>query len=760
MNVRNSILLSLVIMLVVSACSLGGGNANNGGSATPSVDVGPGTLPPAIEDSTAVPDVQAAARAYLDGWDQGLYSQMYASLTGLSRDAITFEAFETWYKSLMLEGAINAVDYEIMQSLLSPSNAQVAYRLTLNSSLVGEITRETTMHLSLEGGDWRVVYDPTLFLPELAGGNRFSMQPLAPTRGNIYDREGQILVANAEAYAVQVLPTFITEEYNADGLVSQLSTLLDEPSAALAALIFDEDAPFLLPLGVVAADQFLARQSALEPYFDVSRFDPFFTRLYYINEAGAQMLGYTGSASQEEALELGLPIDAVIGKLGIEQWADSYLAGQRGGELYVISPQDERVTILASRDSEPSQSVYLTVDRDLQAAAQAAIQDFTGAVVVLERDTGRVLAMASSPAFDPNSANLNSPVTQWLTYFPDNAGRFFNRATQGTYPPGSIFKIISLSAAYESGIFEIDTVIDCPNFWTGIQGIELANWTVDKELPADGFLTSQQALMRSCNPWFYQIGQTLYNNDFQTLILETAQGFGLGSPTGIGVLNEVSGQILSPDDSASGSGTPVFHAVQQAIGQSTTLITPLQAAVYVAAMGNGGFLYQPQLIERIEATDGTILVQFEPLVNGELPISPETLEAVQRGMRMVVNDPRGTAYRQFASMSIVIYGKTGTASVAEGIDPHAWFIGYTSQNREDLPDIAIAVLVENIGDGSEFAAPIFRRIVENYFFGVTQTRYPWETNIGVFDPEYFIEDVEGEDDETDNGGGTVVTPSP
>jgi penicillin-binding protein 2 len=584
------------------------------------------------------------------------------------------------------------------------------------------------------------------------------MQPLTPTRGNIYDREGDILVANAEAYAVQVLPTFIDEDYNSNALVSQLSNLTGIRQTILSDLIFDEDAPFLLPLGVVPGDRFLERQDFLAPFFDVTRFDPFFTRLYYINSAGAQMLGYTGSVSEEEALAQGLPIDAVIGKLGVEQWADPYLAGQRGGELYVVSPQDERVTILASRASQPSQSVYLTIDRDLQAAAQEAIRDFTGAVVVLERDTGRVLALASSPTFDPNSANLNSPVTQWLTYFPDTEGRFFNRATQGQYPPGSIFKVISLSAAFESGIFFPDTVIDCPNTWFGLgDDSPLDNWTVEKELPPDGFLNAQQALMRSCNPWFYQIGLTLYNNSFPDLIKETAEGFGLNAPTGLDALEESPGLLTSPDFSTTGS-QPLFNAVQQAIGQSDTAITPLQAARYVAAMGNGGILYQPQLIEQVVSTDGTVSLQFEPINQGELPISEETYLAVQQAMRMVTNNTRGTAYRTFANFSVVVFGKTGTASVGNGLDPHAWFIGFTAQGREDLPDIAIAVLVENIGDGSEFAAPIFKRVVENYFFGATQTRYPWETQIGVLDPDYFLPPEEQTDEE--DSGTTVVTPQP
>jgi len=268
--------------------------------------------------------------------------------------------------------------------------------------------------------------------------------------------------------------------------------------------------------------------------------------------------------------------------------------------------------------------------------------------------------------------------------------------------------------------------------------------------------------MRSCNPWFYEIGFSLYGAGEYNLVAEMARDFGLGSPTGIEELPEEKGLISDPGNSTAQS-EPLTNAVQQAIGQSDTLITPLQAAVYTAAMGNGGTLYKPQLIERIENTSGQTTASFEPIINSKLPISEDTLIAIQSAMRMVVNNPRGTAYRTFANNSIVIYGKTGTAQNSTG-DPHAWFIGFTNQNREDLPDIAIAVIVENQGDGSEWAAPIFLRLVEVYFTGQPVRTYPWETQIGILDEEFFAEEEELPEDETPEEEGTngevVVTPEP
>jgi penicillin-binding protein 2 len=250
--------------------------------------------------------------------------------------------------------------------------------------------------------------------------------------------------------------------------------------------------------------------------------------------------------------------------------------------------------------------------------------------------------------------------------------------------------------------------------------------------------------MRSCNPWFYQIGYTLYTNGQETLVADLARGFGLGTPTGIDVVPEASGQIINPDDAASADVNTQgwFHAVQQAIGQSQTLITPIQAAVYTAAIGNGGTLYRPQMIERIVNTAGEDTFTFSPEVNGTLPITAETLDVIREGMLLVTQNSQGTAYRTFVNRPVRVWGKTGTASTCVGCEPHAWFIGYTDQQREDLPDIAIAVLLEYQGDGSEFAAPIFRRLVEVYFYGSPQSTYRWESRIGEINERYFMTEEE------------------
>jgi penicillin-binding protein 2 len=202
-----------------------------------------------------------------------------------------------------------------------------------------------------------------------------------------------------------------------------------------------------------------------------------------------------------------------------------------------------------------------------------------------------------------------------------------------------------------------------------------------------------------------------------------ARGFGLGSLTGIEQIEEASGQIVDPPTA--------IDVVNQAIGQGQVQVTPLQVARFVAAVGNGGTLYRPQLVEKIQPVDGAPTTIFKPDARGTLPVTPERLKVIQDAMRMVVADPRGTAHFRLRGLRIPVAGKTGTAESGSGL-PHAWFTGYTMANEATgLPDIAIAVILENQGEGSDWAAPVFQRIVETYYYGAPQTIYWFESNFGV-----------------------------
>jgi penicillin-binding protein 2 len=204
-----------------------------------------------------------------------------------------------------------------------------------------------------------------------------------------------------------------------------------------------------------------------------------------------------------------------------------------------------------------------------------------------------------------------------------------------------------------------------------------------------------------------------------------ARAFGLGSTTGIDVIEEETGNVPDPFSEV--------DAINLAIGQGDLLVTPLQVANFTAAVGNGGTLYRPQVIEKFITRDGQEEVVFEPEIIGTLPISPENLEAIQEGMKGVVSSelPPGTAYRQLADLDYPVAGKTGSATTGKGGDSHSWFAGYTFAESEEKPDIAVAVILEEVGEGSVYAAPVFRRIIETFIYGEPQRLYRWESQFNI-----------------------------
>ena len=286
-----------------------------------------------------------------------------------------------------------------------------------------------------------------------------------------------------------------------------------------------------------------------------------------------------------------------------------------------------------------------------------------------------------------------------------------------------------MSAALESGLYTRDSEYDCGYFFTEVPGIEPHDWTYDHYLEdgrtqPSGRLNLVEGLMRSCNPWFMHIGVDFFRRGMYTAISDMARGFGLGSSTGIEI-GDLAGQIPDP--------TSEVDAFNLAIAQGNTQVTPLQVARFVAAIGNGGTLYRPQLIEKIQPVNGDPVQTFKPEAAGTVPITTERLKAIQDAMRMVVKDPRGTAYYRLLGLDLPYAGKTGTAQTGEGLKPEAWFIGYTEDEAfSGLPDIAIAVILENQGEGSDWAAPVFRGIVQAYYYGSIQT-IPW---FGPYDDLY------------------------
>ncbi len=708
---------------------------------TPTVAILPTpTLPGPQVETTTVPDPRVAAEAYLNHWKAEEYPAMYAMLTAVSQDAINEADFTARYQGIANEAALSSWDYEILSSLKNPESGQVGYNVILHSVLVGDIDRDTVMNLVLENGQWRIQWDDSLILPELRGGNNLMMDYRIPSRGNIYSSDGRALVAQADAVAIG-LDTSAVDPGQEDALLGEIYRLTGVHPDTLSGMI-EAWRPFgyYLPVADISVDALAPREAVLAGYSGVI-LQPFRTRYYFDDGISSHLLGYMSLIQPEEVdyyKRLGYRVDERVGRDGLEYYAEKSLAGVRGGVLYVVDPNKNIITQLSARDAQPAEAVYTTLDYDLQLGLQhsnALSAGMRGAIVVMERDTGRVLAMLSSPGYNPNlfePANYN--YSYMINDLYTDSTPLLNRATQGQYPLGSVFKIITMSAALESGLYTKDSEYECGYFFTELQGMQPNDWTYDHYLDdgktqPSGTLTLPEGLMRSCNPWFWHIGLDFYNRGMFTTISDMARGFGLGSATGIEI-GDTTGQIPDP-------ASPV-DAINLAIAQGNTQVTPLQVADFIAAVGNGGTLYTPHVIDHIVPVVGDPTYVFSPTIRGILPVSPENLSIVQDAMVSVVMNPRGTAYRTsgyginsfVSSTGIPVAAKTGTAESGYA-DPHAWFAGYTFAGLENRPDIAVAVLVENGGEGSVVAEPIFRRVLEIYFLGSPQMRYPWEAQVGV-----------------------------
>jgi penicillin-binding protein 2 len=720
--------IGFVLLILAALAASCGKSANSGQTPTPGITPPSSlTLPNPEVQETSTPDAIDAASAFLQAWQNSDYDSMYAGLNGPSRDAHAQDDFAQLYQDAGYNLTLNSFDFSILSSLTYPTSAKIAYHVIYHTNLFHDIERDMEMDLTIENGVWKVQWDEGLILPELRGGNSLLLDVQFPSRGNIYDRNGQIIAGTTDAYALGIVPADIPAGHEGD-VVYLLSQLTGLTASQIKSKYEDANPNWYVAIGEAPTQDVQNRYDSLSSLNVVM--SEYSGRFYYEDGVAPQVIGYMLSITPEQMdtyRRMGYAGDEKIGAAGIEKWGEQYLAGSPSASLYVVAPDGRIVTRIVQKDPEPGQDIYTTLDKDLQIDAQRALLGFTGAIVVLDRNTGEVLAMVSAPSMDPNLFELSNRNSQedLETMLNDGTNRLLNRATQSSYPLGSVFKIINMSAALESGLYTTSSTYDCQYTFTELPGYTGYDWTYEKRdqgVPPSGILTLPEGLMRSCNPWFYHLGLDLFRRMGASYLTNMAIGFGLGSATGIEQVAEVAGNIPVPQDEN--------DAVQQGIGQGAMLVTPLQVADFVAAVGNGGTLYRPQVVSKIVTPNGTVTYQMKPEVRGTLPVKPETLKIVQNAMLSVTEDRRGTAFSVLYSLPIPIYGKTGTATNSTETS-HAWFVGYTnSENTTKKADIAAVVFVEFGGEGSSTAAPIFRRVIENYY-GYSMTLYKWETSFYV-----------------------------
>ena len=724
-----------------------------GGSAPLAPDPGRPTVPTEsntsgsntqTEEEAVDEDAGGYARAFYRAWEAQDFIGMYSLLAPRSQALVDSGSFIQRYDEAMKTAAVQEVIAQPVSLVQEGKNAQFGVRVTWNSAVVGPISRDYTIPLVYEEGRWGIVWDEGLILPELAGGNRLTMEHVVPSRAGIYDIGGYALAFQGKAISLGIVPGQIQDE---TGLLNTLSPILDKTPEEIKEMYASASPDWYVPIGDIAEDVLQDHILELQPYINAGLAPPEArsSRIYSDSGVAPHIIGYTGFIPAEEIdtyLRQGFRGDEMVGRAGLEAWGEDYLNGERGGTLSVIGPSGDYVTVLAEKVPQQSRSIYATIDHNFQAAVEQALAEavethpigHSGAIVVLDVNNGDVKAMASYPDYDPAIFDALRPGSDTaLAAVLNNPGfPLLNRAAQGVYPAGSVFKIITFSAALNSDLYTPDTFYTSTGVWSKL-GEEYAK--TDWRSGGHGTINLKQALIVSCNTCFYDVG---YNVDGQdnTLLPNTAMAFGLGQPTGIQGVAESAGLIPDPEWKMAnrGEGWATGDAVNMAIGQGFVQVTPLQIAAVLAAVANNGTLIQPKLVHRIGAGGGAPEESWPVTENGQLPLSAEQLAVMKDSLWNVANGPWGTATDRFEGLPLQVAGKTGTAEAPPN-DSHAWFAGYAPAapytkgdgTYIEEPEIAIAVIMENAGEGSAVAAPIFRRIVELYYGIEPLTPYPWSS---------------------------------
>lgn len=545
----------------------------------------------------------------------------------------------------------------------------------------------------------------------LAEGNRLRAIPLAAMRGVMYDRNGQILVGSRPSFMVTYVPT---QGKMTDEEANKLSRLLNMPADKIlekAGKVKNSYVPTVLAQDLTpdVVTKVEERRNEL-PGISV---DVQPIRYYPYDMMAAQIFGYVGQLDEDDMERLkgedGVSNVTQIGRAGLESYYDDVLRGKDGSRQVEVDASGSPVMEVERKNPVQGHNIHLTLDLNLQTALEKAMDaqiaqgiGVSGiAAVAVDPNTGAVLAMASRPAYNPNWFTRGITESEWKQINGNPNHPMENRVIAGEYPPGSTFKLITGAAALELKKITPDEMI----FDSG------RHWLVDMRNAggeALGWINFTEALAKSDNVYFYELGRRVGIDK----LAEYAKMFGMGKKTGIAMRGEAAGLVASEEYKEKNYHQDWYlgDTFNSAIGQGFQLVTPLQAAMIVSEVANGGIQYKPFIVSRIDNLDGTPYKIFAPEQTGTLEVSKTTLDLIREGMRNVAEES-GTAGSLFAGFPVQVAGKTGTAENFSGRD-HGWFVAFAPY---DHPRIVIAVLTEQGGFGASSSGPIVRAMLEEFF---------------------------------------------
>lgn len=672
-----------------------------------------GSPPPDVPAATPVtsPNVSAApasadvtARIFLEAWSKNNFPSMYAALAPATQTKISQQDFVTRYNDIVREATIRKIVPTLTNIVEEGNTATAQYHVTYETALLGTLEQDNVFSLVRERSKWGIIWSPRLIFKELETNNRLKLYVSKSTRGNVYDRNGAPIAIGVKAIQVNLWPAEMQRQQSEAQVLAALEPLLGLSQTDIRKRYAGQNPEWKIAIQTISQD--LAQENADTlslPGIVVEELD---ARQYPLASAAGHVAGYVGQISAEELGELygqGYREGETFGRAGLEQLGERYLSGGRGGKLVALDPEGKQVAVVAERATQQSRSIYATIDADLQTHLTTFLGVRRGSITVMDVRNGNILALYSNPGYDSNvfvDRDRNQEREEYLT---GPQKPLLNRATQGSYPHGSVQKIITTATAIERGGLSQHTPFHCTGIWNGI-GYPKACW-IRSYGKTHGTISLKNALTQSCDIAFYETGLLLHNKD-ANLLTSFCYAFGLGSETGIG-LEESRGNVPDPTKQ---EWQPT-DSTDMAIGQDTFLVSPIQVIDFVAAVANGGTLWRPNLIGKIQDFVNGTEESVQPQKRGELPVSAETLQIVRDAM-LGVTSKEGTAAEAFDKLPLITAGKTGTAQVPGKNEPHSWFAGYAPA---DNPQIACVVMVENGGEGSKVAAPLFRKVIEKYF---------------------------------------------
>ncbi len=558
----------------------------------------------------------------------------------------------------------------------------------------------------------QIIRGPDYELKAKTNREQFSILPAI--RGVILDRTGKtVLVYNRRSFAVTVVPQNLPKDKGKrDKLLENLALLLDMKKDEITgkfhkkgyskygSFVIKTDVPF-------NSIVFLAEHNRDFPgvYWKSMPI-----RVYPYGDMLSHVIGYVGLINEKELFQFtdrGYNIESVVGKYGVEKVYDIELKGKDGYIRRIVDATNQLTAEIIDKGAEPvpGNNVILTIDKDIQKLTETVLGEETGAVIVSKPETGEILAMASSPRFDPNMFVSQSMGESFKRLTLDKRKPFLNRAIQAQYPAGSIFKLVVALAILDSGKIPVQKRYVCG------RGYQLGNrffscWS------DHGHVDLYKAIVQSCDSYFYQASLFLGPE----LISQYAKRLGFGDRLGIDLISESYGTVPSPDWKREHINDIWYDGdtLNLAIGQGYLLVTPLQLNALTNLIANNGLLMEPYIVKEIRsAKSGEIIYKKTPQILVDCKIDKAHFDFIKKAMRGVVTE--GTGRWGGAVLSTEMAGKTSSAEIA-GLQTHAWFTAfapYNSDNQDEL--ISVTAIIELGGAGSQAAAPIVSEIVEVLF---------------------------------------------